>query len=252
MPDGAPARKRAALFSLSDKTGADALARTLTDRGIEIYATGGTRAFLRERGIPARDVEELTGFPALFGGRVKTLHPKVFGAILFDRSDDEHAAQAEKYAIPEIVAVVVNLYPFEATVARGSATLEEAIEQIDIGGVALLRAAAKNFEHVAVLTHPAQYAEYRAAIEPDDVSAGAAPEARDRGIRTDGRVRRRNLALSRHVGRSFAERASGRARPDAAARQAPALRNESAGARGVLSRPRRAAAGTAARQGALL
>jgi phosphoribosylaminoimidazolecarboxamide formyltransferase/IMP cyclohydrolase len=171
LPDSAPARKRAALFSLSDKTGADALARTLTDRGIEIYATGGTQAFLRGRNIPARDVEELTGFPSLFGGRVKTLHPKVFGAILFDRNDDEHAAQAEKYAIPEIVAVAVNLYPFEATVARGSATLEEAIEQIDVGGVALLRSAAKNFEHVAVLTHPAQYAEYRAAVESGDVSS---------------------------------------------------------------------------------
>ncbi len=171
MPESAPARKRAALFSLSDKTGADELARTLTQRGIEIYATGGTQAFLRDRGLPAADVEELTGFPALFGGRVKTLHPKVFGAILFDRSDDEHATQAQKYAIPEIVTVAVNLYPFEATVARGGATLEEAIEQIDIGGVALLRAAAKNFEHVAVLTHPTQYPEFRAAIEADDISA---------------------------------------------------------------------------------
>jgi phosphoribosylaminoimidazolecarboxamide formyltransferase / IMP cyclohydrolase len=160
---------KAALFSLSDKTGAAELARTLHDRRIEIYATGGTRAFLWERGIPARDVEELTGFPALFGGRVKTLHPKIFGAILYDRGDASHAGQAEKYAIPEIVAVAVNLYPFEATVARGP-VLEEAIEQIDIGGVALLRAAAKNFEHVAVLTHPSQYSEYRAAVESGDVA----------------------------------------------------------------------------------
>jgi phosphoribosylaminoimidazolecarboxamide formyltransferase/IMP cyclohydrolase len=100
---------------------------------------------------------------------VKSLHPKVFGAILYDRSDPEHAAQAEKYAMPEIVAVVVNLYPFEATVAREGTTPDEAIEQIDIGGVALLRAAAKNFEHVAVLTDPSQYAEYRQAIEAGDV-----------------------------------------------------------------------------------
>jgi phosphoribosylaminoimidazolecarboxamide formyltransferase/IMP cyclohydrolase len=119
--------------------------------------------------VTARDVEELTGFPPLFGGRVKSLHPKVFGAILYDRSDPEHAAQAEKYAMPEIVAVVVNLYPFEATVAREGTTPDEAIEQIDIGGVALLRAAAKNFEHVAVLTDPSQYAEYRQAIEAGDV-----------------------------------------------------------------------------------
>ncbi len=171
MPEGAPPRQRAALFSLSDKNGADELARALTQRGIEIYATGGTQAFLLDRGVPARDVEALTGFPALFGGRVKTLHPKVFGAILFDRRDRGHEAQAQKYAIPEIVVVAVNLYPFEATVARGGATLEEAIEQIDIGGVALVRAAAKNFEHVAVLTHPAQYAEFGAAVEADDVSA---------------------------------------------------------------------------------
>ena len=159
----------AALFSLYDKTGAAALAKTLHGRGTAIYATGGTRAYLQEHGVTARDVEELTGFPPLFGGRVKSLHPKVFGAILYDRSDPEHAAQAEKYAMPAMVAVVVNLYPFEATVAREGTTPHEAIEQIDIGGVALLRAAAKNFEHVAVLTDPSQYAEYRQAIEAGDV-----------------------------------------------------------------------------------
>jgi len=161
---------KAALFSLSDKTGAAELGRTLHDLGVTIYATGGTRTFLVDRGVPARDVEELTGFPALFGGRVKTLHPKVFGAILYDRDDSKHVTQAGKYAIPQIVAVAVNLYPFEATVARAGTTLEEAIEQIDIGGVALLRAAAKNFEHVAVLTHPSQYEEYRLAIAGGDVS----------------------------------------------------------------------------------
>lgn len=168
MPEPAP-RQKAALFSLSDKTGAAELAKALRQRGIAIYATGGTRAYLGEHGVEAHDVEELTGFPALFAGRVKTLHPKVFGGILFERGDREHEAQAERYAIPELVAVAVNLYPFEATVARG-ASLREAIEQIDIGGVALLRAAAKNFEHVVVLTHPSQYAQYRAAIESGDVT----------------------------------------------------------------------------------
>ncbi|MFZ0030337.1 MAG: bifunctional phosphoribosylaminoimidazolecarboxamide formyltransferase/IMP cyclohydrolase [Candidatus Cybelea sp.] len=172
MPEALPLRQKAALFSLSDKTGAAELARDLHERRVVIYATGGTRAFLEERGVPARDVEELTGFPALFGGRVKTLHPKIFGAILYDRHSRDHLSQSEKYAIPEIAIVAVNLYPFEATVARGGATLEEAIEQIDVGGVALLRAAAKNFEHVAVLTHPSQYAEYRAAFEADAVSTG--------------------------------------------------------------------------------
>jgi phosphoribosylaminoimidazolecarboxamide formyltransferase/IMP cyclohydrolase len=169
LPESSASPRKAALFSLSDKSGAAELAHALLAHDVWIYATGGTRAFLVEHGIPARAVEELTGFPALFSGRVKTLHPKVFGAILYDRSDAEHRAQAEKYAVPEIVAVAVNLYPFEGTVARGGVTLSEAIEQIDIGGVALLRAAAKNFEHVAVLTHPSQYAEYRAAIESGDV-----------------------------------------------------------------------------------
>jgi phosphoribosylaminoimidazolecarboxamide formyltransferase/IMP cyclohydrolase len=161
--------RSAALFSLSDKTGAAELAKALDERGTIIYATGGTKTFLEEHGIPARDVGDLTGFPPLFSGRVKTLHPKVFGSILFDRDDEEHRAQAEKYAIPVIDTIAVNLYPFEATVAREGTTLSEAIEQIDIGGVSLLRAAAKNFSHVAVLTHPSQYAGYVAALQGGDV-----------------------------------------------------------------------------------
>jgi len=159
------APREAALFSVSEKRGIDEVARALHDRGVAIYATGGTRKHLMDNGIPAQDVEALTGFPALFGGRVKTLHPKVFGAILYDRRAQEHCAQIEQYAMPSIVAVVVNLYPFEATVARDGTTLNEAIEQIDIGGVALVRAAAKNAAQVAVLTAPEQYREYIAALE---------------------------------------------------------------------------------------
>jgi phosphoribosylaminoimidazolecarboxamide formyltransferase/IMP cyclohydrolase len=169
--------RQGALLSLSDKTGAEDLARALHERNYTIYATGGTRTYLQERGIPARDVEDVTGFPALFSGRVKTLHPKIFGSILFDRSDAAHNAQALQYAIPSISVVAVNLYPFEATVARKGATLAEAIEQIDIGGVSLLRAAAKNFQHVAVLTHPAQYAEFLAAW-----SEGELPQAMRRAL----------------------------------------------------------------------
>ncbi len=115
MPD---TTKPAALFSLSDKTGAVDLARALHERGTIIYATGGTKLYLQEQGIPAHDVGDMTGFPPLFDGRVKTLHPKVFGAILYDRDNPDHRAQAEKYAIAPITTVVVNLYPFEATVAR--------------------------------------------------------------------------------------------------------------------------------------
>ncbi len=160
----------AALFSLSNKEGAAELARALVRHGVEIYATGGTRAFLEERGVAARDVGDVTGFPPLFGGRVKTLHPKVFGAILYERADLDHREEAQRHAIPEIAVVAVNLYPFEETVAREGTTLDEAIEQIDVGGVALLRAAAKNFAHVAVLTHPSQYGEFCAAFESGTIS----------------------------------------------------------------------------------
>ena len=154
----------AALISVYDRTGVVPLARALADRGVPIYATGGTCAHLREHGIDARDVGELTGYPALFGGRVKTLHPNVFGGILYDRDDAVHREEAERHRIPTISTVVVNLYPFEATVAREGATLQEAIEQIDIGGVSLLRSASKNFDHVTVLSDPAEYDAFVAAL----------------------------------------------------------------------------------------
>jgi phosphoribosylaminoimidazolecarboxamide formyltransferase/IMP cyclohydrolase len=166
LPD---ARREAALLSLSDKSGALELARALHARGTAIYATGGTRALLEEGGISARDIGDVTGFPPLFGGRVKTLHPRVFGGILYDRESSEHREQVATYAIPSFGVVAVNLYPFEATVAREGTRLAEAIEQIDIGGVSLIRSAAKNFEHVAVLTHPSQYAQYLSALEEGDV-----------------------------------------------------------------------------------
>lgn len=169
MPD---ADRPAALLSLSDKTGAEDLARALHERGTAIYATGGTRAYLEAHGVPARDVGDVTGFPELFGGRVKTLHPKIFGGILYDRDDEAHRTEARTYNVARIHTVAVNLYPFEATVARAGTTPAEAIEQIDIGGVALLRAAAKNFEHVAVLTHPSQYAEFLRALEDGEAGSG--------------------------------------------------------------------------------
>jgi phosphoribosylaminoimidazolecarboxamide formyltransferase/IMP cyclohydrolase len=153
-----------ALISVYDRTGVIELARALVAAGTTIYATGGSAAHLRAHDVPARDVEDLTGFPALFDGRVKTLHPNVFGGILQDRDDPRHRAEAAQHGIPTIATVVVNLYPFEKTVAREGATLQEAIEQIDIGGVSLLRAAAKNFDHVSVLSDPAQYDTFLAAL----------------------------------------------------------------------------------------
>lgn len=163
----------AALFSLSDKTGAADVAKALADRGVAIFATGGTRAFLAEHGIETRDVEELTGFPPLFDGRVKTLHPKVFGAILYDRRNPTHLDQARVYAIHDLRTLVVNLYPFEATVANAATTLAEAIEQIDIGGVSLLRAAAKNFTNVTILSHASQYPPFLKALETGGLDENA-------------------------------------------------------------------------------
>jgi phosphoribosylaminoimidazolecarboxamide formyltransferase/IMP cyclohydrolase len=164
-----PSSPDVALLSVYDRTGVVPLARALAARGVVLYATGGTRAHLREHGIEAHDVGALTGYPSLFDGRVKTLHPNVFGGILKDRANPVHLAEAEQHRIPTISTVVVNLYPFEATVAREGATLQEAIEQIDIGGVSLLRAAAKNFDHVAILSDPAQYDEFAAALNDGGV-----------------------------------------------------------------------------------
>jgi phosphoribosylaminoimidazolecarboxamide formyltransferase / IMP cyclohydrolase len=159
-----PSSSDAALISVYDRAGVVPLARALAARGVPIYATGGTRAHLIEHGIDAHDVGELTGYPSLFDGRVKTLHPNVFGGILKDRDSAVHRSEAERHRIPTISTVVVNLYPFEATVAKEGATLQEAIEQIDIGGVSLLRAAAKNFDHVTVLSDPEQYPAFIEAL----------------------------------------------------------------------------------------
>ncbi|MFT5406929.1 MAG: phosphoribosylaminoimidazolecarboxamide formyltransferase/IMP cyclohydrolase, partial [Verrucomicrobiales bacterium] len=144
-----------ALFSVSDKSGLIPFAQALHARGVELLSTGGTSKALRDAGLPVIDVSDYTGFPELFHGRVKTLHPKVHGGLLYRR--DEHQAQATQHDIPPIDLLVVNLYPFEATVAREEVTLEEAIEQIDIGGPALLRGASKNYRDVTVITDPADY-----------------------------------------------------------------------------------------------
>jgi phosphoribosylaminoimidazolecarboxamide formyltransferase/IMP cyclohydrolase len=147
-----------ALLSVSDKTGLVAFARNLHELRVELLSTGGTAKTLRAAGIPVIDVAEYTGAPELFDGRVKTLHPKVHGGLLQRRDDPDHLAQAKANDIPPIDLVVVNLYPFEQTVANPDVTLEEAIEQIDIGGPSMLRSAAKNHAHVTVVVDPADYA----------------------------------------------------------------------------------------------
>jgi len=146
-----------ALFSVYDKKGMLPLAKGLKALGWEILATGGTLQALREAGVEVREVAEYTGAPEAFGGRVKTLHPRIHGGLLFRRDAPEHVADAARLGIAPIDLVVANLYPFEATIARPGATPEECIEQIDIGGPSMLRSAAKNHAAVTVLTDPAQY-----------------------------------------------------------------------------------------------
>jgi phosphoribosylaminoimidazolecarboxamide formyltransferase/IMP cyclohydrolase len=147
-----------ALISVSDKTGVVELARELHALGVSLISTGGTAKLLAEQGLPVREVAQVTGFPEMLDGRVKTLHPKVHGGLLARRDVPEHMAALKAHDIDTIDILVVNLYPFEATVAKAGCTLEDAIENIDIGGPAMVRSAAKNWKDVAVLTDATQYA----------------------------------------------------------------------------------------------
>jgi len=151
---------RRALISVSDKTGAVELARVLHEHGVEILATGGTLSLLKENDIPAISVASLTGSPEILGGRVKTLHPKIHGGILFRRGDPDHQQQIVEQGIKAIDLVVINLYPFEQVTAKAECPEHEAIENIDIGGPTMIRSAAKNSESVVVLTDPGDYAEF--------------------------------------------------------------------------------------------
>ena len=148
---------RRALLSVSDKTGLVEFARALRGFGVELLSTGGTAKALREAGLDVRDVSDVTGFPEMLDGRVKTLHPRIHGGILAVRDNPEHARALAEHEIAPIDMVVVNLYPFERTVAREGVTLAEAVEQIDIGGPAMVRSSAKNFRDVAVVTSPDLY-----------------------------------------------------------------------------------------------
>jgi phosphoribosylaminoimidazolecarboxamide formyltransferase/IMP cyclohydrolase len=148
---------RRALISVHDKTGVVELARGLAGFGVEIVSTGGTAKLLREASVAVRDVADVTGFPEMMDGRVKTLHPKIHGGILARRDVPEHVAALERHGIPPIDLVIVTLYPFEQTVAKPDVTPAEAIEQIDVGGPTMIRAAAKNHASVAVVTDPSQY-----------------------------------------------------------------------------------------------
>ena len=147
-----------ALLSVSDKTGIVELAKFLNENGVEIISTGGTMKAIKDAGIPVTYVSDVTGFPEIMDGRVKTLNPKIHGAILSVRSNPEHVKAMEEHGIKPIDLVVVNLYPFKETISKPGVTEAEAIENIDIGGPAMVRASAKNFKDVVIVTYPSRYA----------------------------------------------------------------------------------------------
>ncbi len=155
---------KSALVSVYDKDGLAEIITKLHFSGVVLYSTGGTKQFIEELNIPVTSVEELTGYPSILGGRVKTLHPKVFGGILARRESGADQSQLAEYAIPEIDLVIVDLYPFEATVKSGAPD-DDIIEKIDIGGISLIRAAAKNFHDVVIVSHMGQYAKFLNLLE---------------------------------------------------------------------------------------
>ena len=161
-------RIKSALVSVFYKDGLDEIIKMLHAEGVQLISTGGTQQFIESLGIPCTAVESLTGYPSILGGRVKTLHPKVFGGILGRRELEKDQQQMAEYEIPEIDLVIVDLYPFEQTVASG-APEADIIEKIDIGGISLIRAAAKNFQDVIVLTDPADYAETISGLKAGNV-----------------------------------------------------------------------------------
>ena len=159
-----------ALISLSDKTGAVEFATELSKLGVEIISTGGTARSLRDSGLTVTDVSAVTGFPEMMDGRVKTLHPKIHGAFLALRDNDEHVASMQEHGIEPIDLVVISLYPFEQTVAKDGVSLEEAVENIDIGGPAMIRSASKNWRSVAVVTDPRLYGGIVDELKSNDAS----------------------------------------------------------------------------------
>jgi len=155
-----------ALVSVFHKDGLDEILRLLHKNGVELLSTGGTQAFIEGLGIPCKKVEDLTTYPSILGGRVKTLHPKVFGGILGRRDEENDKEEMKKYEIPEIDLVIVDLYPFEETVKSGAKEID-IIEKIDIGGISLIRAAAKNFYDVVIIPSKEQYPVLQQILEKD-------------------------------------------------------------------------------------
>ncbi|MBK9090903.1 MAG: bifunctional phosphoribosylaminoimidazolecarboxamide formyltransferase/IMP cyclohydrolase [Holophagales bacterium] len=198
-----------ALLSVSDRSGLLDLANALLRHDFELVSTGGTGKHLSDAGLPVTQVADVTGFPEVFDGRVKTLHPALFGGVLYDRSVPKHVEQAGENGIGPIDVVVVNLYPFEETVASASTTFAQGIEKIDVGGPSLLRAAAKNHAHVAVLCDPADYPAF--AAELDANRGGSTLGTRKR---LAGKVFRRTAAYDAAISAWLAARTEGEAFPE--------------------------------------
>lgn len=163
-----------AVISVSDKTGVVEFAKELASLGVEILSTGGTAKAMREGGVPVIEVSDYTGFPEMMDGRVKTLHPKIHGGLLCRRSNAKDVEDCAKQGIKPIDMVVINLYPFEATIAKPDVTFDDAIENIDIGGPAMLRASSKNFHDVTVLIDPV---DYRPVLDEMKANAGTVSPA---------------------------------------------------------------------------
>ena len=187
---------RRALISVSDKEGVVDLARNLKEMGIEILSTGGTARTLQDAGIPVIEVSQYTGFPEMMDGRIKTLHPKIHGALLANRDDNQHLNQMKQHGIEPIDLVVVNLYPFEKTVAKQDCSLEEAIENIDIGGPTMLRSAAKNYKYVAVVIDPKDYQELIKEMKESEGSIS---------LETRFRLAKKVFYLTSHYDKAIAE-----------------------------------------------
>ncbi|GIV13630.1 MAG: hypothetical protein KatS3mg021_1912 [Fimbriimonadales bacterium] len=228
---------RIALISVSDKSGLEPFARGLHALGFELLSTGGTARALREWGLPVREVSDYTGFPEILEGRVKTLHPRIHAGLLANLSLEAHRQTLEQLQISPIALVVVNLYPFEQAL-RAGASEAELIEQIDIGGPTLIRAAAKNFEHVAVVVRPRDYEWVLQRLQSGGLSREERALLASPRVRPCRRIRRTDCELVPPV--RPRRRPARNADPHLSAPADPALRGEPPPARGVLHRTLRA------------
>jgi len=203
MVTGAMAKIERALLSVSDKTGLVPFAQALSNAGVELISTGGTAKALRDAGLRVKDISEHTGFPEMLDGRVKTLHPKVHGGLLYIRGNAAHETAVREHQIDAIDLVVVNLYPFEQTVAKPNVSLHDAIENIDIGGPSMLRSAAKNHETVTVIVDPADYEEVARQIA---ASGDTSLESRRRlATKVYSRTAAYDAAIAAHLEKAFSD-----------------------------------------------